>query len=166
MNNEKALADLRQFVKTNLSAVCKEYQEYHDTGILPSGSIIIDQIYLLTPFSSPVQMVLREITNAAVNFVINATTIHSHKPAETKPVSDFPDVVPRLRRHVHDEEDCLLTIDEWIDDCKAFMFIDDDGIGYLATETGVSIVTVRPSMVVKKNRDFPAWATHIVWHNK
>lgn len=47
---------------------------------------------------------------------------------------------------------------------KCGSFIDYDGCGDLATATHVSDIVFSPSDFGKK--EWPAWATHIVWYNR
>lgn len=58
----------------------------------------------------------------------------------------------------------LITLKEFREHCKAGMFIDYDGFGYLATQSGMSDMVIRPSYLGKIV--IPKWATHVVWFNR
>ena len=47
-------------------------------------------------------------------------------------------------------------------------FIDYDGIGYWATLTQISNISIRPSVITHDHVEFyqPSWATHVVWFNR
>jgi len=59
----------------------------------------------------------------------------------------------------------LMPLKEFVKYCKIGpMFTDYDGIGYYATETQTSDISINPSDVVagKYRKDF----THVIWYNK
>lgn len=53
-----------------------------------------------------------------------------------------------------------MSADEWIKSRDACIFIPDDGLGYWATETQESEISVWEEC------QRPAWATHVMWYNK
>lgn len=58
----------------------------------------------------------------------------------------------------------LMTIEEFVEDCKNGSLIDSDGYGYYATEIGKSDILIYPSDVIedKFRKDF----SHVIWFNK
>lgn len=70
-----------------------------------------------------------------------------------------------------DADDCLMTLEEWKDECECGGFIDYDGYGYFATATQESNIQVYPSDYWENRKKHtawyqPDWATHIVWYNR
>ena len=61
-----------------------------------------------------------------------------------------------------EEDDHLLTAQEWLDEVKHGSFIDYDGYGYLSNGTSKSSDTISPS----KAEELPSDVTHIVWINR
>jgi hypothetical protein len=64
-------------------------------------------------------------------------------------------------------DDHLMTINDWLEECYNGAFIDYDGYGCLAYEKQKSIIQVWPSMIMNNEfkqlrKDF----THIVWYNR
>ena len=63
----------------------------------------------------------------------------------------------------------LMTLNDFLKAVQNGSFIDDDGHGYLATETQESSVRVNPSDVATtllENVSYFGWATHVAWFNK
>lgn len=60
-----------------------------------------------------------------------------------------------------ENDDHLMTFDEFTEDVRSGFLIDYDGHGYYATATGKSRAVIRPS----SPRPRPG-LTHVVWHNK
>lgn len=56
------------------------------------------------------------------------------------------------------------TISEFIAYCQLGTFVDNDGIGYYATENGMSELPAYPSSI-RMNGPAPNW-THVIWFNK
>jgi len=69
-----------------------------------------------------------------------------------------------------EEEDDLMTIDEFLECVRDGAFVDYDGFGNWATATkklgGWHSEGVFPSRVLSGRNVPPAWATHVVWYNK
>lgn len=67
-----------------------------------------------------------------------------------------------------DEDEHVMTIEEFIECCDNESFIDDDGMGSWATETYyLPGHWIYPSDFTCGDRlDKPEWATHVVWYNK
>jgi hypothetical protein len=66
-------------------------------------------------------------------------------------------------------EDCAkMTLGDFMSSVDNGGFVDDDGIGYLATEEEMSSIPAVPSKMSRKNKvvQVPKWATHVVWFNK
>jgi hypothetical protein len=73
---------------------------------------------------------------------------------------------PQLRPIEHDDEECLLTKEDFIEDVRMGGFIDDDGVGEFATADQVSTHEVYPSDISFPGFVWPEWATHVLWYNK
>lgn len=58
----------------------------------------------------------------------------------------------------------LMPLQEFIECVEWGGFIDYDGWGYLATETGKSDIVIYPSEV--EGYVLPEWCTHVLWYNK
>lgn len=61
-----------------------------------------------------------------------------------------------------------MSLGDFISSVDIGGFVDDDGIGYLATEGEMSSIPAVPSKMNRKNKvvQIPKWATHVVWFNK
>lgn len=57
-----------------------------------------------------------------------------------------------------------MSWDDFVSHVRGGTLIDYDGVGELATETGVSHTCIVPSEVEGYKK--PRWATHVVWYNK
>lgn len=57
----------------------------------------------------------------------------------------------------------VLTIEEYLKECKMGMIIDYDGFGNPVKEGKCSRVNVYPS---RKGKDIPKDATHVIWYNR
>ena len=58
----------------------------------------------------------------------------------------------------------LMTVDAFVADVKAGNYIDYDGMGYYATETEMSRLRARPSVMV--TGEVSKTFTHVAWFNK
>jgi hypothetical protein len=61
----------------------------------------------------------------------------------------------------YNDDDCIITIEEFIIAVGAGEYTDDDGYGECATATHVSSERIYVS-----NLDRYTWTTHVCWHNK
>jgi len=62
-----------------------------------------------------------------------------------------------------------MRLNDFLEAVQNGSFIDDDGHGYLATESQESSVRVNPSDVATtllENPSYFGWATHVAWFNK
>lgn len=72
----------------------------------------------------------------------------------------------QIKTILPDELSLLIPISDFRNGCKANAFIDDDGIGYLATSTQVSNVVVSPSDMASDSDRNDMRFTHVLWYNK
>jgi len=59
----------------------------------------------------------------------------------------------------------LMTLEEFKDAIRCGAFIDDDGVGVLATADYSTDHQISPS-AISTDKELPEWVTHIVWYNK
>jgi hypothetical protein len=59
----------------------------------------------------------------------------------------------------------IMTTADFVESCRENLLIDSDGYGNLATESLVSEIEVRPSMV-RNGRFDPKGFTHVLWYNR
>jgi hypothetical protein len=64
------------------------------------------------------------------------------------------------------DEEHKMTATEWLNCVESGGFIDYDGYGALATESGCSNIVISPSDVSVLKLKIPTWSTHIVWYNR
>lgn len=60
----------------------------------------------------------------------------------------------------------VMTFSEWIAAVREGVFVDDDGVGYWATDSAMSREEAVPSQLGSPEIAAPAWATRVVWFNK
>ena len=75
----------------------------------------------------------------------------------------FPIDPPDNYSEILDPDDCVMTVQEFRDNCECGGFIDYDGFGHPVCGGRVDRgVTILPSKV----KEIPRTASHIVWYNK
>lgn len=62
----------------------------------------------------------------------------------------------------------LYSIKDFSKYCKCGAFCDDDGHGYLATDSQESNMRIKPSDLFDPEyvKNIPEWATHVMWFNR
>jgi hypothetical protein len=74
---------------------------------------------------------------------------------------------PAGSERVEVDGQCHMPWEDFVANCRATAFTDDDGFGVLATHNlRISNIRVYPSEALHRGYDRPSWATHVVWYNK
>jgi len=79
---------------------------------------------------------------------------------------DWPAEVPENLKDVSSCGGHHMPMQEFLGYVRDHDFIDYDGFGRLATDTGESRSEILPSDITVIKRTPPSWATHVVWYNK
>ena len=69
-----------------------------------------------------------------------------------------------LRYEQHDEIGKLMTLEDFVDACKAKVLINSDGHGYYATEHRITNILVDCSEIAQGKH--LTMFTHVMWYNK
>lgn len=73
-----------------------------------------------------------------------------------------------MKYEVYDEDDDVMTVEEFIESVESGFFTDYDGIGYLGTKDSYCLSNgILPSQVEKhKEQMLKGPLTHVIWFNR